>query len=82
MKSFGKLALTSAAVVLFSTAVMAQDSTTTTTTTQSSPPGVFVGVPGVAGVQVGGPPGGCATRTTTQTDNDTGASRSVTRSNC
>jgi hypothetical protein len=81
MKAFGKLALTSAAAVLFSAAAMAQDSTTTTTTTQSSPPGVFVGVPGVAGVQVG-PSGGCQTRTTTQTDNVTGDSRSVSRSNC
>jgi hypothetical protein len=81
MKSFGKLAIISAAVVLFSATAMAQDSTTTTTRSDA-PGGVFVGVPGVAGVQVGGPPGGCSTRTTTQTDNDTGASRSVTRSNC
>jgi hypothetical protein len=63
----------------------AQDTTTTTTTTHSETapgPGVFVGVPGVAGVQLGAPPVGCTTRSSTTTNDDTGASRSMTQSNC
>jgi hypothetical protein len=85
-----KLAIAAAAIVAFSGAgaAIAQDTTTSTTTVhehQTDPgPGVTVGVPGVAGVHVGGPPveHGCTTKTRTDTDNETGDSRSVTRSNC
>jgi hypothetical protein len=87
MKSI-KIAIAAAAIVAFSGAgaAIAQDTTTTTVHEhQVEPgPGVTVGVPGVAGVHVGGPPvdTGCTTKTRTDTDNETGDSRSVTRSNC
>ena len=89
MKSI-KIAIAAAAIVAFSGAgvAIAQDTTTSTTTVhehQTDPgPGVTVGVPGVVGVHVGGPPveSGCTTKTHTDTDNETGDSRSVTRSNC
>lgn len=86
MKSLCTMALIAVAGFGLATAAIAQDTTTTTTTTTSpgpSGPGVFVGVPGVAGVQVGAPPGpgGCTTRSTTQTDG-AGDSRSVTSTNC
>jgi hypothetical protein len=63
------------------------DAASTTTTTNPGPaPGVFVGVPGVAGVQVGGPPapgpGGCTTSNSTTTNDQTGATRSTTGTNC
>ena len=85
-----KLAIAAAAIVAFSGAgaAIAQDTTTSTTTVhehQTDPgPGVTVGVPGVVGVHVGGPPvdTGCTTKTRTDTDNETGDLRSVTRSNC
>jgi hypothetical protein len=83
------IAVGTAAALAFSTASgFAQDTTTTTTTVhhdQTAPgPGVTVGVPGVVGVQVGGPPvdTGCTTKRSTTTDHDTGDSTSVTRSNC
>jgi hypothetical protein len=87
----GKMAIIATALVGLLVPAMAQDSTTTTTTTTPAPqpapapaPGVFVGVPGVAGVQIGSPPaqGGCTTRSTTSTDNNTGASTSTTATNC
>jgi hypothetical protein len=78
-----------AAALAFPAAVtFAQDSTTTTTTVHHDEvapgPGVTVGVPGVAGVHVGGPPveSGCTTKKSTTTDNDTGASTTVKRSDC
>jgi hypothetical protein len=89
MKSFA-IAAGAAAVLAFSAAgTFAQDSTTTTTTVhhdeQTSPgPGVNVGVPGIVGVHVGGPSveTGCTTKRSTTTDNDTGASTTVKRSDC
>jgi hypothetical protein len=82
MKNIGFVALT-AIGLLAAAPCYAQDTTTTTTTTQTAPgPGVFVGVPGVVGVQVGAPPVGCTTRSSTTTNDDTGASRSMTQSNC
>jgi hypothetical protein len=82
MKLICKLALATGAIFAVSAAV-AQDATTTTTTTQqnSGQPGAFIGVPGVAGVQVGGTRG-CETRSKTETDQDTGETRSRTESNC
>jgi hypothetical protein len=83
MKILGKFAVAAAGVALFSAAAFAEDvRTTTTTRTQEPGPGVYVGVPGVVGVQVGTPSTGCTTRNTTTTDTNTGDSRSVTRSNC
>jgi hypothetical protein len=66
-----------------SVAVAQEDTTTTTTSTTVTPPqhGAFIGVPGVAGVEVGGRPG-CVSRSKTVTDQDTGESRSVHESNC
>jgi hypothetical protein len=87
MKLFGIAAVAVAATLVSSAASFADETTTTTTTehTKTAPgPGVYVGVPGVAGVHVGAPPveRGCTTESKTKTDEDTGASRSVTRSNC
>jgi hypothetical protein len=87
MKTF-KIAIAAAAIVALSgAAAIAEDVTTTTTqheTTTVPGPGVTVGVPGVAGVHVGGPPveTGCTTKSKTTTDTDTGDSASVTKSNC
>jgi hypothetical protein len=88
MKTINKIAIAAAACVALSGAAMAQDTTTTTTTTHertTAPgPGLTVGVPGVVGVHVGEPPvdTGCTTKSKTTTDNDTGDSASVTKSNC
>jgi hypothetical protein len=83
MNALSKVSIVLAAVVSLSASAVAQDSTTTTTTTTTQPaPGVFVGVPGVVGVQVGAPPGGCTTRSSTTTDNDTGASATRSATNC
>ena len=88
MKTINKIAIAAAACVALSGAAMAQDTTTTTTTTREGStvpgPGVTVGVPGVVGVHVGGPPvdTGCTTKSRTTTDTDTGQSASVTKSNC
>jgi hypothetical protein len=69
--------------MLASTAALADEVTTTTThRTQEPGTGVYVGVPGVAGVRVGSPPHGCTTQHRTTTDTDTGDSKSATRSNC
>ncbi|HEX3936073.1 MAG TPA: hypothetical protein VHX43_01095 [Xanthobacteraceae bacterium] len=88
MKSL-KIALAAAAIVAFPCAgAIAQDTTTSTTTVhehQTEPgPGVNVGVPGVVGVHVGGPPveTGCTTKRRTTTDNETGDSATVSKSNC
>jgi hypothetical protein len=63
-------------------AAMAEEVTTRSTTTTTEPgPGVTVGVPGVVGVQIGSRQG-CTTRSKTQTNTDTGDSRTVTRSDC
>ena len=83
MKILGKIALGAAVLAMFSAAAFADEVTTTTTTrTQEPGPGVYVGVPGVVGVQVGEPSHGCTIQNRTMTNTDTGASRSVTRSNC
>jgi hypothetical protein len=65
MKVIGKLAI-AASAVLWISAAAAQDGETTTTTRTTRdaplPPGVYVGVPGVAGVQIcpgAGYQGGC-----------------------
>ena len=83
MKILGKIAISAAGLAIFSVAAFADEVTTTTTQrTQEPGPGVYVSVPGVVGVQVGEPSRGCTTQNRTTTDTDTGASRSVTRSNC
>lgn len=83
MKILGKIAIGAAGLAMFTAAAFADEITTTTTQrTQEPGPGVYVGVPGVVGVQVGEPSRGCTTQNRTTTDTDTGASRSVTRSNC
>ena len=83
MKILGKIAIGAAGLALFSVAAFADEVTTTTTQrTQEPGPGVYVGVHGVVGVQVGEPSRGCTTQNRTTTDTDTGTSRSVTRSNC
>ncbi len=71
------LALATGAILLGSAAI-AQDTTTTTQTTVTPPQhGAYVGVPGVVGVVVGGTRG-CVTRSKTETDQDTGDSRTKT----
>lgn len=84
-----KIAIAAAAfAVAPGIAAIAQDSSTTTTTVhehQTEPgPGVNVGVPGVVGVHVGGPPveTGCTTKSRTTTDNNSGDSATVSKSNC
>ena len=84
-----KIAIAAVAIVALSgAAAIAEDTTTTTTTTHQTEtvpgPGVNVGVPGVVGVHVGAPPveTGCTTKSKTTTDNDTGESASVSKSNC
>jgi hypothetical protein len=81
-----KLSLAFSAVILVSsiaTAMAQEDTTTTTTTTTVTPPahGAYIGVPGVAGVEVGGRPG-CVSRSKTVTDQDTGESHTVRDSSC
>ena len=66
---------------MFASSAMAEEVTTRSTTTTEPGPGVTVGVPGVVGVQVGGSQG-CTTRSKTQTNTETGDSRTVTRSDC
>ena len=86
MKLLRIAAVVVAATLLSSAASFADDTTTTTTThtETASGPGVYVGVPGVAGVHVGAPPveRGCTSQSTTRTNEDTGASSAVTRSDC
>ena len=83
MKMFGKIAIGAAGLAMFSAAAFADKITTTTTTRPQEPgAGVYVGVPSVVGVQVGEPSHGCTIQNRTTTNTDTGASRSVTRSNC
>jgi hypothetical protein len=83
MKILSKIAIGAASIALFSAAAFADEVTTTTNQrTQEPGPGVYVGVPGVVGVQVGAPPSGCTTQSRTTTDTNTGDSRSMTRSNC
>ena len=88
-----KALCTAAAIIVTVCAVsagaIADETTTTTTTTHerpgpSGPPGIVVGVPGVVGVEVGGAPrrDGCATRRTTTTNDNTGATRSTTDTRC
>jgi hypothetical protein len=83
MKTVCTLALAAGALLAVSAASAQDDTTTTTTSTTVTPPqhGAYIGVPGVAGVEVGGRPG-CVTRSKTETDQDTGQSRSMTESNC
>jgi hypothetical protein len=88
MRTFAIAACTAAVLAFSAAGTFAQDSTTTTTTVHHDEvapgPGVTVGVPGVAGVHVGGPSveTGCTTKKSTTTDNDTGASTTVKRSSC
>ncbi len=86
MHVIGKLALAAGAILWISAAAAQDDTTTTTRTTRESPPpGAFVGVPGVAGVQVGpgaGSLGGCESRSKTVTDEETGETRSKSETNC
>jgi hypothetical protein len=83
MRILRKIAVGAAGIAFFSAAAFADEVTTTTTRHSQEPgPGVYVGVPGVVGVQVGEPSHGCTTQNRTTTNTDTGASRSVTRSNC
>ncbi len=86
MKARDIAALAAAIMLLSSAASLAQETTTTTTTRHretAAGPGLTVGVPGVVGVHVGAPAtAGCTTHKSTTTNEDTGNSRSVTRSNC
>jgi hypothetical protein len=66
---------------LYASSAMAEEVTTRSTTRTESAPGITVGVPGVVGVQIGGGQG-CTTRSKTQTNTETGDSRTVTRSDC
>ncbi len=62
---------------------LADEVTTTTTTRETKPaPGVTIGVPGVAGVQIGGGQTNCVTRHQTMTNEDTGTSVSKTQRKC
>src|SRR5258708_4842062 len=81
----GSLAITS--VLAVSSIGIAQETSTTTTTrttTERPAPGIVVGVPGVAGVQIGGGErrDDCVTRKTTRTDEETGDSATRTRTRC
>lgn len=82
------LALTLGCGLLGASGVAFADDTTTTTTTRTTntqpAPGVTVGIPGVAGVTIGGGQAttGCATHNVTHTDNDTGESVSRTTTDC
>lgn len=89
MRTFAIATCAAASLVFSAAGTFAQDLTTTTSTTvhhdEGAPaPGVTVGVPGVVGVHVGGPSveTGCTTKRSTTTDNDTGASTTVKRSDC
>jgi hypothetical protein len=68
-------------VGMFAGSAMADEVTTRSTTTTESAPGLTVGVPGIVGVQIGGGQG-CTTRSKTETNTDTGDSRTVSRSTC
>jgi hypothetical protein len=82
LQRFGALTgLAFAGALAFSTATFADETTTTTTHHEDPAPGVEVGIPGVAGVHIGGGEG-CSSKTVTHTDEDTGESVSHTRSNC
>ena len=64
MHILSKIAIGAAGLAMFSAAAFADEVTTTTTRrTQEPGPGVYVGVPGVVGVQVGEPSRGCTTQT-------------------
>jgi hypothetical protein len=77
------IGLAAASLLAFSNVALAQESTTTTTThTEHSAPGLEIGVPGVAGVQIGGERQDCVTRRTTHTDEETGDSHTSTRTRC
>lgn len=85
MKLLGKLAI-AASAILWISAVAAQDvETTTTTTHETPPPGAYIGVPGVAGVQVGpgaGYEGGCEHRSKTVTNEATGDTMRKSETRC
>ncbi len=88
MKVISKLAI-AASAILWISAAAAQDNETTTTTTRTRhdapPPGAYIGVPGVAGVQVGpsaGYQGGCEHRSKTVTNEDTGESMTKSETRC
>ena len=79
VKSLKTVVLAAVAAVGFGSAAFA-DETTTSTTTRPGSPGLQVGVPGVAGVQIGGTPD-CHSKTVTHS-NDEGDQVSKTRTNC
>lgn len=84
MKGLSKLAV-AASAILWMSAAAAQDEETTTTTHRSPPPGAYVGVPGVAGVQVGpgaGDTGGCEHRSKTVTNEATGDTMHKSETRC
>ncbi|HLH11052.1 MAG TPA: hypothetical protein VKV77_04115 [Methylovirgula sp.] len=86
MKAIGKLAI-AASAIFWITAAVAQDTETSTTVTRdrpASPPGAYVGVPGVAGVQVGPGPSdhGCEHRSKTVHNEDTGDTYSKSETRC
>jgi hypothetical protein len=84
MKTIHKLALATGALFFVSVAAQADDYTSTTRTVHhdGDHSGAYVGVPGVVGVHVGSDRSGCETRSKTETDQDTGESRTRTESNC
>jgi hypothetical protein len=87
MKVIGKLAIAASAILWISAAVAQDEETTTTTRTtrDAPPPGAYIGVPGVAGVQVGpgaGYQGGCEHRSKTVTNEDTGESMTKSETRC
>jgi hypothetical protein len=84
MKTFSKLAI-AASAILWISAAAAQDVETTTTTHTAPPPGAYVGVPGVAGVQVGPGAGythGCEHRSKTVTNEATGDTMHKSETRC
>jgi hypothetical protein len=84
MKTMNQIALAASALLLMSAAAQADDYTTTTRTVhhEDHGGGAYIGVPGVVGVHVGSDRGGCATRSKTVTNQDTGESHTRTETNC
>jgi hypothetical protein len=85
MKGLSKLAVAASAILWISAAAAQDEETTTTTTHSPPPPGAYVGVPGVAGVQVGpgaGYTGGCEHRSKTVTNEATGDTMHKSETRC
>lgn len=79
MKNLKVVAIATIAALGIGSAAFA-DETTTSTTTRQGDPGLQVGVPGVAGVKIGGTPD-CHSKTVTHS-NDEGDAVSKTHTNC